>query len=128
MYQQLMVAVRCGEGLQLPVGGASFLPEIYLSIYLCLCRLSVCLCLSPLPWTKTMHSLTSHRRPELGSSAVGCLRVASSSLRGRNHLCSASQRPTPGASSGGGGAGGKLNSNKPYAASLLKRAPDGGRS
>jgi hypothetical protein len=38
------------------------------------------------------------------------------------------QSAMPGASSGGGGAGGKLNSNKPYAASLLKRAPDGGRS
>ena len=46
----------------------------------------------PIPWTKTMHSLTIHRCPELGSSAVGCLRAASSSLRGWNHLCSASQR------------------------------------
>jgi hypothetical protein len=54
------------------------------------------------PWTKTMHSLTSHRRPELGSSAVpvGCLHNPlgllagreQQSLRGWNHLCSASQR------------------------------------
>ena len=45
------------------------------------------------PWTKIMHSLSNHRRTELlKSSAEGCLRAASSSLRGWNHLCSASQR------------------------------------
>ena len=38
------------------------------------------------------------------------------------------QSATPGASSGGGGAAGKLDSKKTYAASLLKRASDGGRS
>jgi hypothetical protein len=90
--------------------------------------LYLCLCLSPLPWTKTMHSLTSHRRPELGSSAVGCLWAASSRQPERMEPFVFGQSAMPGASSGGGGAGGKLNSNKPYAASLLKRAPDGGRS
>lgn len=38
------------------------------------------------------------------------------------------QSATPGASSGGGGAADKLDSKKTYAASLLKRAPDGGRT
>ena len=37
------------------------------------------------------------------------------------------QSATPGASSGGDGAADKLDSKKTYAASLLKRAPDGGR-
>ena len=35
------------------------------------------------------------------------------------------QSATPGASSGGGGAAGKLDSKKTYAASLLRRPPDG---
>ena len=38
------------------------------------------------------------------------------------------QSATPGASSGGDGAADKLDSKKTYAASLLKRAPDGGRT
>jgi len=38
------------------------------------------------------------------------------------------QSATPGASSGGGGPAGKLDSEKTYAASLLRRPPDGGRS
>ena len=38
------------------------------------------------------------------------------------------QSATPGASSGGGGPAGKLDSKKTYAASLLRRPPDGGRS
>ncbi len=38
------------------------------------------------------------------------------------------QSATPRASSGGGGAADKLDSKKTYAASLLKRAPDGGRT
>ena len=35
------------------------------------------------------------------------------------------QSATPGASSGGGGAAGKLDSKKTYAASLHRRPPDG---
>ena len=76
--------------------------------------------------------LTSHRCPELGRvrverrRSVGCLRAASSSLRGWNHLCSASQR-RQGRRRAEAGRLGKLDSKKTYAASLVKRAPDGGR-
>ena len=58
--------------------------------------------------------------------SVGCLRAASSSLRGWNHLCSASQR-RQGRRRAEAGRLGKLDSKKTYAASLVKRAPDGGR-
>jgi len=62
------------------------------------------------PWTKTMHSLTSHRRPELGSSAVpvGCLHNPLGLLAGREQQPERmepfvfGQSATPGASSGGG--------------------------
>ena len=76
--------------------------------------------------------LTSHRCPELGRvrverrRSVGCLRAASSSLRGWNHLCSARQR-RQGRRRAEAGRLGKLDSKKTYAASLVKRAPDGGR-
>ncbi len=38
------------------------------------------------------------------------------------------QSATPGASSGGGGAVGELESKKTYAASPFRRPPDGGRT